>query len=77
MNSRICRCCGEPMTETGNALSRNPNICASCSSIADGMEEDTTSENASPALGLEPTPPGKEALGRVERPEEAAEVAAR
>jgi hypothetical protein len=23
----------------GNALSRNPNICASCSSILDGMEE--------------------------------------
>lgn len=27
------------MTERGNALSRNPNICASCSSLADGMEE--------------------------------------
>ena len=27
------------MPEQGNALSRNPNICASCSSMADGMEE--------------------------------------
>jgi hypothetical protein len=36
---RICICCGEPMTEAGNALSRNPNLCASCSSLADGMEE--------------------------------------
>ena len=23
----------------GNALSRNPNICASCSSVLDGMDE--------------------------------------
>ena len=37
---RICICCGEPMVERGNALSRNPNICASCSSLADGMEAD-------------------------------------
>jgi hypothetical protein len=27
------------MVERGNALSRNPNVCASCSSMADGMEE--------------------------------------
>ena len=39
MNPRICRCCGEPIHESGNALSRNPNVCASCSSMADGMEE--------------------------------------
>jgi len=37
--SRICICCGEPMVERGDALSRNPNVCASCSSLADGMEE--------------------------------------
>lgn len=36
---RICICCGEPMVERGNALSRNPNVCASCSSLADGMED--------------------------------------
>ena len=49
------------MPETGNALSRNPNICASCSSMADGMEESATSENA----GLHPaglTPARTEAL---------------
>jgi hypothetical protein len=46
MNSRICRCCGEPMPEKGNALSRNPNICASCSSMADGMEESFAGEGA-------------------------------
>ena len=37
---RICICCGEPMVERGNAMSRNPNVCASCSSLADGMEVD-------------------------------------
>ena len=49
MNSRICMCCGEPMSEKGNALSRNPNICASCSSMADGMDEAGVPENSSPA----------------------------
>ena len=49
MNSRICVCCGEPMPEKGNALSRNPNICASCSSMADGMEEFSLSESSSRA----------------------------
>jgi hypothetical protein len=28
------------MIEQGNALSRNPNICACCSSLADGIYED-------------------------------------
>ena len=37
---RVCVCCGEPMFERGNGLSRNPNVCASCSSLTDGMEED-------------------------------------
>lgn len=27
------------MAEKGSGLSRNPNVCASCSSLADGMEE--------------------------------------
>jgi hypothetical protein len=49
MNSRICRCCGEAMPEKGNPLSRNPNICASCSSMADGMEESGMPESTSPA----------------------------
>jgi hypothetical protein len=39
MNPRICRSCGEPIAEEGNTLSRNPNVCASCSSMTDGMEE--------------------------------------
>lgn len=62
MSIRICRCCGEPMPETGNALSRNPNICASCSSMADGMEESTVSENTSLAPGQELTSASTEAL---------------
>ena len=47
MNSRVCRCCGEPMPEHGNSPSRNPNICASCSSPADEMEESGQPECAS------------------------------
>jgi len=39
MKPRICVCCGEPIYDKGNALSRNPNMCASCSSLADGMGE--------------------------------------
>lgn len=39
MNPRICICCGEPMAQRGNALSRNPNMCACCSSLADGLDE--------------------------------------
>ena len=41
MRPRICICCGEPMAPRGNSLSRNPNVCASCSSRADGMEKST------------------------------------
>ena len=52
MNSRICRCCGEPMTERGNLGSRNPNVCASCSSMADGMDESGATVCGDP-------PPGK------------------
>lgn len=60
MNSFICKCCGERMPEAGNALSRNPNICASCSSMADGMEESSATENASLA------PSQLLAVGRIE-----------
>jgi hypothetical protein len=35
------------MPEKGNVLSRNPNICASCSSMADGMEESSMPERDS------------------------------
>ena len=36
------------MAEVGNALSRNPNLCASCSSLTDGMDQSRLSnlENA-------------------------------
>ena len=39
MKFRVCICCGEPMSAEGNNLSRNPNVCASCSSIVDGEGE--------------------------------------
>jgi hypothetical protein len=48
MKPRICVCCGEPISEKGNALSRNPNMCASCSSLADGIEETDTPEPPRP-----------------------------
>ena len=48
MKPQICICCGEPIAETGHELSRNPNVCASCSSMADGMEESSL-ETLSPA----------------------------
>ena len=32
------------MPDDGGALSRNPNVCASCSSMADGMEESNLPE---------------------------------
>jgi hypothetical protein len=48
MNPRICICCGQPMSIGGKALSRNPNICASCSSILDGMGESKNEELKKP-----------------------------
>jgi hypothetical protein len=45
MSPRVCVCCGESMPEQGNALSRNPNVCASCSSMADGMEHSSLHAN--------------------------------
>ena len=45
---RVCMCCGEPITEKGNALSRNPNMCASCSSLADGMEDSDMPDSPRP-----------------------------
>jgi len=44
MNPRICICCGEGIGSSGNVLSRNPNICSSCSSIVDGMEENDSQQ---------------------------------
>ena len=48
MTSRVCICCGESFAYKANTLSRNPNICASCSSLADGMEEPNLPEDAKP-----------------------------
>jgi len=39
MKPCICICCGEPISQGGNRLSRNPNICPACSSFADTMDE--------------------------------------
>ena len=39
MSARVCMCCGQPLSKKGDLLSRNPNICPSCSSLLDGMEE--------------------------------------
>ena len=36
-------CCGEPIGAQGDPHSRNPNLCASCSSMADGMPESSIS----------------------------------
>jgi hypothetical protein len=46
MKPRICMCCGEPLPEGENVLSRNPNVCASCSSMDDGMGESSVPELA-------------------------------
>jgi len=56
MLPRICICCGEPMAPGGNVLSRNPNICASCSSILDGLEEREDIELEKPP-DEQPSPP--------------------
>ena len=47
LNPSICICCGEPMARSGGVLSRNPNMCASCSSIADGSQESGPTVSAS------------------------------
>ncbi len=39
MNPRVCVCCGELISERGGAFSPNPNICASCSSLLDAIDD--------------------------------------
>jgi|CZKM01.1.fsa_nt_gi hypothetical protein len=39
MKPRVCIGCGEAISEKGNILSSNPNLCTSCSSLTDGLEE--------------------------------------
>ena len=65
MKPRICICCGEEISERGNTLSRNPNLCASCSSLADGMDlsdHSTLLEEKLPPTNqdLTPSPPPEE-----------------
>jgi len=64
MNPRVCICCGEPMAENNHGLSRNPNVCASCSSMADGLGETVTlpsqpetARDLSPPAEADPQPP--------------------
>jgi hypothetical protein len=63
------------MAEKGNTLSRNPNICASCSSMADGMDDSTACEIGSAAPGQEATPERTETPAWDRRVEAAAEPA--
>ena len=63
MKPRICMCCGEPLPEGENVLSRNPNVCASCSSMDDGMGESSDPELA--GGGLDHPPPTKPEEGPV------------
>jgi hypothetical protein len=50
------------MVERGNALSRNLNICASCSSMADGLEEPIMFDHARMVPGQRPTAERAEAI---------------
>jgi hypothetical protein len=65
------------MPEAGNALSRNPNICASCSSMADGMDESPAIENAGLAPSQRPVGGRTETIDRDRREDPAAEPACR
>jgi hypothetical protein len=38
------------MAARGNAFSRNPNVCASCSSMADGMDDRMDDSSMPPVL---------------------------
>jgi hypothetical protein len=38
------------MAEKANLLSRNPNVCASCSSLSDGLEEPGPTSPTVPAV---------------------------
>lgn len=49
MNARVCRCCGQPISEEENTLLCNPNICAPCSKLSDGVEEPARSQPRAPS----------------------------
>lgn len=66
------------MVERGNALSRDPNVCASCSSLADGMEgaDEAKVVGADVEAGQQaviPFPMNKKAQGDEKCPEESAQ----
>ena len=44
MSPTICICCCEPISESSKSLSRNPNMCASCLSMVDGMGDANPAE---------------------------------
>lgn len=44
MSAPVCKYCGEPISKKGKGLSRHPDLCASCSSITDGMGEPTSTK---------------------------------
>ncbi len=62
------------MAESGHNLSRNPNVCASCSSMFDGMEERSIDNLPPPPLAkpppAEPSPPEKAPLVEELRPDQ-------
>ncbi|MGA2863326.1 MAG: hypothetical protein ABSF95_02450 [Verrucomicrobiota bacterium] len=62
MYPKICICCGEGISEAGRDFSRNPNLCPSCSSLWDGMDEEGQGE---PGRGQQPgaAPEEQVALG--------------
>jgi hypothetical protein len=50
------------MAEGGNQLSRNPNVCASCSSLADGMDDLSLPAQGPDASPGSPLQPGDQAV---------------
>lgn len=52
------------MIERRNALSRNPSMCASCSSMADGLEDPIVSDRARMVLDQGLTSEKVEAIAR-------------
>ena len=38
MNVPVCVCCGQPIARKASSQRLNPNICAACSDLADGLE---------------------------------------
>ena len=56
MNIQICKCCGQPVTDTGTASLNNPNVCPECQSADVAGEDAIPAESPSgrPATKVEP-----------------------